>query len=190
MANKKKILLDDAVSAKASLSEIFAAMSGIVHLGIGCSEFFDVSGRMALFSYDLKTALFQAKPSQKEEVFEDAAQKALRKLQSVQPLLLEHANEVLMSPPKGKMGSKAITQKRGGTALDVFTHIASILEREAQPNAVRAEEKLDEGGSFTDPYKAEYLPDNYKPKKEPKKQDDAKAKPVPSYDKRPQPAFV
>ncbi len=190
MAGKKQSRAGEAVVYKAPLSEIFVAMSGVTSAGIGGVQLEGVAGDMAGFSYDLRTALYQASPSRKAEIYEGVAQKALAKLKSVQPKLLDHANVVLMDPPKGKVGSKGTTQKRGGTALDVSAHIDSILERETVKGAVRAEEKLNVSGVFPQPFKADYMPEHYKSKKAAKQVKDAAPETPFASSKSPQPAFV
>lgn len=188
MAGKKKIETGETAVCKAPLSEIFAAMSGVIYAGIGNAGLTGVAGEMAGFSYDLKTALFQSSPAQLSATSENIAQKALAGLKSVQPKLLDHANAVLTSPPKGKIGSKAVTRKKGGTALDVFTHIASILDRE-NIASMRPREKLTAAGNFPEPFKAGYLPEFYSARKCAKKTEGAAAE-TPYPAKKSQPALI
>lgn len=186
MSRKKSAAEKEPTAAKPPLSEIFAALSGVIYAGIGDERLFQLGAKAADFSYGLRTGLYRNFPHTALQN-EKAALKALAYLKELRPVLLEYGNVVLTAPPTGKPGTTLLTRKKGGTALDIFTHIGDMLTREGA-GTERVKERMNTAGMLTTTFEAPYLPEFYESKrlKEKERRQAALSRKAP----RPQPAFV
>lgn len=134
---------------KPPLSEMFAAMSGIVCAGVTAAKdpnektqyLFTLGSAAAGLPYDAKMDL-AAHPENSEK----AARDLMRFLIQAKPLLAHHAG-VALSMPNGN---------RGGIVADVLAHIKDMERREAG-TIDRLRESF-EAGKAPPKYAASYLP--------------------------------
>lgn len=174
MPRKKKAanaVSEQAVS-KAPLSEIFAAMTGIMCAGIearngNTGDLEELGLQAAERTYRMKEILFSGDPSSTAHA-DRMARVGLAFLQSSLSTLKRYPDAILANaprgkkrkdgtpPPAGKQESCEVTQALGGTVSEVIAHIHDILAREALP-VPRPLEKM----THTKPlpqFRAPYLP--------------------------------
>lgn len=136
------------VPHKPRLSEIFAAMNGIVCLGVAALKVQDKQELVTL-AQDAASLSYDAKLVANRRDGKSHAPRVLEFLKTAQPLLLAHGDMVLLST-KGETG---------GTAADVAAHIKYILEREKPGMAPRPVEHFMDGvNGRAKKFNASYLP--------------------------------
>lgn len=132
---------------KPPLSEIFAAMHGLMFLGVaatkvkGKDDVLTLGQEAAILSGDTKMAVNLKRKG-------EHASRLLTFLDAARPLLLANPDMVLLSPSGVK----------GGKAADIAAHIADMLERE-RGGAVRfAEHFIDGARGCGKKFNAAYFP--------------------------------
>lgn len=135
---------------KPPLSEMFAAMSGIVCAGVTATrnpdektQYLSVLGMAAAsLPYDIKLDL-----AIYPENSEKAARNLMKFLIQAKPLLAHHAGAPLSMPNGNK----------GGIVADVLAHIKDMERRETAGNVTRLAESF-QAGKAAPKYAASYLP--------------------------------
>ncbi|MFA5593445.1 MAG: hypothetical protein WC989_09060 [Micavibrio sp.] len=142
---------------KAGLSEIYAALNGVVFAGVSvCRDGHDTKEHpvadlavwAASLAYDTRSHL--ARSQEATQTAEKTAQNIIAFLEAALPVMEDYRNVVLQEPSRNLVG---------GTLADVSSHIQEILRREGGISILdRPADKLKMDGSVLKPYMANYLP--------------------------------